>query len=441
MSNQNIVRLSQKLIIREENSDVLLFNKKNGAVISLHRKLFYDIHQNGISPSSKSSTELINILQKNLMLEYPTSINVLMSDSGDHLSKYPSLFQLHSENNPFIVLWAITSRCNFRCVYCFPDVQSLQNTVAPLTLSEMHNIKQQIIDAKVFQLTFTGGEALLNKNIWEVVPDLYQAGIRLILLSNGTSFGVDTISKIKKFDIVVGISLDGPNEEINAITRGAGWFEKTIHGINKLTFEKVPVAVLVTLTRFNFPVLEQCITFISNLGIKAITIQDLRPFGNKHNYNSMRLTIEQEKSLRPLINKIKIEHPDIDFNLTELFIFPAKNITKTKNNKIMQCPAGSCIAYIDFYGDLYPCTSLPTFKLGNILKNNNITNLWQHSAAIKELRSIKNQTMDCLTGCNACSSQKYCFGGCRGDALFYNNDVYGFASRCPKFMEIEHSAS
>lgn len=29
---------------------------------------------------------------------------------------------------------------------------------------------------------------------------------------------------------------------------------------------------------------------------------------------------------------------------------------------------------------------------------------------------------------------EYCDGGCRGDALFYNNNLYGLASRCPKNM-------
>jgi radical SAM protein with 4Fe4S-binding SPASM domain len=119
-------------------------------------------------------------------------------------------------------------------------------------------------------------------------------------------------------------------------------------------------------------------------------------------------------------------------NTTELMIFHKPHV----NGLIMQCPAGDNFAYIDFYGDLYPCTSLPSFKLGNLLTDSSVKELWQNSKPIKLLRNIKKTPLDNIPICHSCTNKSSCDGGCRGDALFYTDDLFGIPPRCP--MELEH---
>lgn len=97
----------------------------------------------------------------------------------------------------------------------------------------------------------------------------------------------------------------------------------------------------------------------------------------------------------------------------------------------MQCPAGENIAYNDYQGNLYPCTALPTFKLGNLTKSN-LTDLWRNSISINLLRKLKTRDKTELTNCQNCSNLRNCEGGCSGYALYFNNDIESMPSRCPK---------
>jgi radical SAM protein with 4Fe4S-binding SPASM domain len=100
----------------------------------------------------------------------------------------------------------------------------------------------------------------------------------------------------------------------------------------------------------------------------------------------------------------------------------------------MQCPAGDNFGYIDYQGNFYPCTSLLTFKLGNLTKAK-LTDLWQNSISINLLRKLKSRKKTELINCRNCFNLKNCEGGCRGDALYYNNDIDGLPSRCPQNLK------
>lgn len=426
------IKLSDKLVIREEDEGILLFHAINNAVIKLAPSLFKEVKA-GKLPDTQDYRKVIDILQKNDMLV------TKKSDVGDFVSAtqekdlFSNMFQLRSLKNPFNILWAITSRCNLKCMYCFPDVQSASFSCKSFPPESLDNITNQLIDAKVFQVTLTGGEALLEKNVWHVVKKLRQHNIKLFIISNGTTITDEAIESFKKYNMFVGVSFDASNEEVNAITRGAGVFAKSLQGIRALKAAGIPTVVLITLNRFNFPHLEEHVKFIyEELGIRHFTIQDLRPFGTKKNYDDVRLTQEQEAQLYELTENLQSSYQDAHFNLTELFILPHACSSVERNGKIMQCPAGYNTAYIDFYGDMYPCTHLPTMKLGNVLQDGTITELWRDSNAIKRLRGLQEQSIKKIPGCVDCSLSKYCNGGCRGDALFYNNDLYGLPSRCPK---------
>jgi radical SAM protein with 4Fe4S-binding SPASM domain len=188
----------------------------------------------------------------------------------------------------------------------------------------------------------------------------------------------------------------------------------------------------VTLTRHNFPFIEELLGILEAKGVEYIRLQDLRPFGTKDVYDNMRLTIEQERQLYETVCTAKQKYPSININTSELFVFSKENV----NGKIMQCPAGDNFGYIDFYGDIYPCTSLPSFRMGNLLGNASLSKLWQSSDAIVDLRRIKDMPLERIDECGKCTNRSYCDGGCRGDALFYCNDLFGLPSRCPKRLGI-----
>lgn len=425
------MRLRRSIIVREEVSNFLLYNGNNGGLISLAKPIYEELFIRGNGGVGRYS-DLHDWLSRNDFLE---------SEFGEHRAESPKVagnsrnmfFKLKSALNPLNVLWALTPRCNLRCIYCFPDARSHFERIEPRPLGALLDVANQIIEAKVLKVTLSGGECLLYPGMWRLAKCLRNAGITVALISNGTPLTDKVVDELRETGVCIGISIDGP-EDVNAKTRGSGVYRKAVRAVRKLVEASVPVSVLVTVTRYNFDVLDEHIAFIKSLGIVNVTLQDLRPFGSREIYDRTRLTVEQERLLPGAFERWCAAHPGMTIEPSELFIF-AKGRT---SGKVMQCPAGDNFAYIDFYGNVYPCTSLPSFKMGNLFAGDSLTEVWRRSEAIQLLRRIKCMKIDDLPGCSSCSNKLRCEGGCRGDALFYSNDLYGMPSRCPKRLGIIH---
>lgn len=432
------IKLSKHILSREEGDHILLYNYKNDAVLKISPELHQTFLAGEIQDTDDFRTAL-KILYKNGMLDDKSKNGEFQNEITSAVGTLSNLFDLKSLYNPFTVLWAITSSCNLKCIYCFPDVQSVQPTFISLPMEKLNRIADQLVEAKIFQLTITGGEAFLEKNIWKIIEKIRKNNIKVVVVSNGTTINKEIVQKVKQFEVIVAVSLDAYNEEINAKTRGKAVFKKIIDGINQLKNANIQVVVLITLTRFNFPYLKELIALVhEKLGIMHVTLQDLKHFGTKADYENLRLTIDQEKALYDQVSHLRQKYPKLFFNVTELFIFPREEYKKVKNDKIMQCPAGNNMAYIDFYGDMYPCTNLPMMKLGNVVFGKGITELWRNSKIMRRLRLLKEESLCHISGCDGCSFHDYCDGGCRGDAILSGNGLYGRASRCPKSLGVDH---
>jgi radical SAM protein with 4Fe4S-binding SPASM domain len=423
-----MTELDPKIIIREESNYYLLYNGKNLGLISLSKETFDKciIHDKWGNKDSKLQTWLY---ENDFLTKKPNKKNRDTPQLEDDSSKSElTFYDIKSEYSPLNLLWALSPKCNLSCIYCFPDAKTHSHSLCDPTTHQLLKIANKIIDAKVLKVTITGGECLLLENIWDVIKELKNAGITVAILTNGTSISEETLNKIRENELFIGISLDGPNEKSNSITRGPFVFEKTIKTITKLIKNNIPTTAMVTVTKHNFSELTQIAKLLSDLGVPSITLQDLRPFGTKETYDQLRLTAIQEKELENTLDKLTKSFPNIFFNSSELRIFHKSNA----NGLIMQCPAGDNFSYIDFYGDFFPCTSLKAFKMGNLLDDHSISELWQNSESTKLLRNIKKMSIDQIPACQSCVNKSFCDGGCRGDALFYNNDLLGTPSRCPK---------
>ena len=66
---------------------------------------------------------------------------------------------------PFDVQFDITYRCNERCVHCYLD----HDDHGELSTAEIKNILDQLADAGVFLLTFSGGEVFMRRDFFELI--------------------------------------------------------------------------------------------------------------------------------------------------------------------------------------------------------------------------------------------------------------------------------
>lgn len=145
--------------------------------------------------------------------------------------------------------------CNLRCRYCYQNPQRDARNV-PRSY-DMQRIKKAI-EQEGGPFTLFGGEALLvpGKDLEELWSWGFVRWGRNSIQTNGVLIEEDHIRMFKKYNVHIGISIDGPGS-LNAI-RAAGSEKKTKEAtaateraIKRLCKEGIPPSLIVTLHRLN----------------------------------------------------------------------------------------------------------------------------------------------------------------------------------------------
>src|SRR5580658_10378846 len=124
---------------------------------------------------------------------------------------------------PLALTYELSWRCNLACGYCdrhTPMRNELQRDEIFHALEQFHHLGMRVAN-------LDGGEALLHRNIDEIVDWLVQKKITVSMHTNGLLIPnkIETVRKLSS----VKISLDGPRENHDAM-RGIGSFDKALAG-------------------------------------------------------------------------------------------------------------------------------------------------------------------------------------------------------------------
>jgi len=348
---------------------------------------------------------------------------------------------------PFRVIWEVTRRCNLKCRYCHSPASDVRKVSKKeeyeLPLDSLLAIADRLIDAKVFEVTLSGGECLLRgEELFVLINYLRSNKIAVNIISNGLLMTKSVVQRLKDNDVSVAISLDTYTEEDQLITRGEGTFSKAIKAIRLLLSYGVRVNIACTLTRFNFDSLDRFIEFCVGLGVKTVILQNLIPGSDLSIYEHLKLTNEQENKLPDLLPKLLKKYRETYIQTTEVDFFSHLFYDKNSfdegeylpnpNNNLMSNSCSACHTggFIDYRGDLYPCTSFRMTPMGSLLETD-LLSLWLLSKNAKFVRSIRSKTTHDLPDCVECEFVSKCSGGCRGEAFSLTGNWYALHDRCP----------
>ena len=130
---------------------------------------------------------------------------------------------------------SVTSRCNFRCLYCMPNTpfewEPKENI---LSYEEMFEFLRLAIDEGIKKIRITGGEPLLRKDLDKFIKMLhdYAPHLDLALTTNGY-YLPEYASKLKKAGLKrVNISLDSLKPEIANKIAQKNILDRVLNGIN-----------------------------------------------------------------------------------------------------------------------------------------------------------------------------------------------------------------
>ncbi|OGQ96164.1 MAG: hypothetical protein A2521_12435 [Deltaproteobacteria bacterium RIFOXYD12_FULL_57_12] len=130
---------------------------------------------------------------------------------------------------------SLTDRCNYRCVYCQPEVEAPRKPYAEiLRYEEIERIARVAVGLGITKIRLTGGEPLVRKNITFLVERLAAIdGLReLNMTTNGSLLTPELARQLKQAGLTrINISLDTLDRgRFAGLTRG-GCLDDVLAGI------------------------------------------------------------------------------------------------------------------------------------------------------------------------------------------------------------------
>ncbi len=332
---------------------------------------------------------------------------------------------------PFSAMISVTNKCNLSCKYCCNN--STIDYTDDMSRDEILDVLRQLAEMKVFVIHFTGGEMFLRQDIFDFF-DAIKPWQRFTMRTNGTCITRKQIDRLSQYtnSLGIGISIDGSCEEINSLSRGSGYFKKSISTLEYMIKKGLWTNIMFTVTKFNYKDIENMTILAREYGCK-LTLNKLDPIGRATFDNSYGFTRDELEQLCNLVYEIDKKYPDV--LQAESFISRHNYLKQCKakayiseenfERAIPLCDVGFSFIYIDSNGNILPCSIMTEPVLGNI-RNDSLKAIWLDSPQMKKVRDLKKMCLaDIQCDKESCAYAANCSPGCRAISQRLHNSLYG----------------
>jgi AdoMet-dependent heme synthase len=293
---------------------------------------------------------------------------------------------------PISVHMDVTYRCNERCVHCYLD----HDDHGEMTTAEIKGVLDQLAEAGVFFLTFSGGEVFMRRDFFEILEYARGLMFNVKIKTNAVMIHESEAQRIRELGVdTIQISLYSHRAEVHdAITKLPGSFERSIKAIRFLREHGLKVTIANVLMTWNRHDSDGVQELAISLGAHYTLDPTITPMMDG-NTSVLSLRIAGEELPDVFAN------PKLVPNMEE-FCAPPKPVTED-DMEGYSCSAGHSFCYISPYGDVFPCVQFP-LPTGNI-RRQKFLDIWNHSPEMNEVRSIRAKD---LTTCSSCSHVSSC---------------------------------
>ena len=305
---------------------------------------------------------------------------------------------------PIAVHLDVTYRCNERCVHCYLD----HNDHGELTTAEIKGVLDQLAEAGVFFLTFSGGEVFLRRDFFEILEYARRLMFNIKIKTNAVMIDEEDARRIRELNIdTIQISVYSHRPEVHdAITKLPHSLERTIQAIRFLRDQGLRITIANVLMTLNSADQDGVQELAAELGVHYTVDPTITPMmDGDTSVLSLRIPGEELPGV--------FRNPALVGNQEE-YCAPPKPPSE-EDLEGYSCSAGHSFCYISPYGDVFPCVQFP-LPTGNI-RSQKFLDIWNHSPEMNEVRSIKAKD---LTVCSSCSHVSSC-SRCPGLAYVEGN--------------------
>ena len=314
---------------------------------------------------------------------------------------------------PLYVAWEITHRCNARCLHCYSGSGPEAECIGELSTAEALGLIDQLADAGLLVLAFSGGEPMMRSDWRELVGHAVARGLNVNIGSNGSTVTERTADDLKRLGVhSVTVSLDsdkpGAHEEFRQLP---GLFRLAVRAVQLLVERQVRVVVGFTPTRLNWQDGPGVVELAHSLGADAVNLSEYVPAGRGSLHlalqpGELREVLQEWIHLREVYRgRMAIQWHDCRVGLL---------VSEDEKRNYVGCGAGRLVARILPDGIVTPCVFLPT-AIGS-LRRETFRDMWSRSLLLQQFRERQGH----ISGnCGGCEHLATC-GGCRAVAYAYS---------------------
>lgn len=349
---------------------------------------------------------------------------------------------------PFLVVWDFTHKCNLSCKHCYSESGIIRKE--ELTTAEAKAVVDQLADAGVTALAFSGGEPLTRRDFFEVARHAADQGLYVSLATNGTLLTKENVQKLKQAKVnYVDISIDGATAKTHDDFRGvSGAFEKAMAGLKNCIEADLCVCIATTATKKNLEEMPAIIDLAEKIGAERFTNFNFIPTGRGKEHFDQDLSAEERERLMhyllarmskgckttiltttPQLARVGIQCQgasgtgEVTMSMAHMQTVKVTKKAIPLADFIGGCGAGRLYCSLSPQGDVHPCVFFPV-NAGN-LKKENFSDVWLNAPIFNALRDRGN-----LKGACATCKYKFICGGCRARASAYHDDFLASDPGC-----------
>lgn len=335
-----------------------------------------------------------------------------------------------------------TERCNLNCTYCYLP-EAMRRRGIRMSAAKMFDALERLRDflapnlpdGHKPQLIFHGSEPMMNRdNVFSAIErfeDDFVFGIQ----TNGTLLDDYALDFIRSRNISLGLSLDGPNPEINDRTRhtfnGKGAFDPVINVLNKLRGYR-NYSVITTVTTQNLAHLSEVVEAFHQLEVPTCMLNPLRCTlpgalqtrpGDEEFSEAYLKAVERSRQLY-----LETGRKLVIANFANAVIAMIAPAARKLMCDISPCGAGRCFFAVNARGDLFPCSEfigLPEFNGGNIFDQGVEAGLQS-----EQFRRVTGRKIEAMESCGTCPIRHFCGAPCPAEAYQLNGSIESPGAFC-----------
>lgn len=162
------------------------------------------------------------------------------------------------------------SSCNCRCVMC--DIWKSNGNTEQLTEADVRQLLVSLKELGTQWVVMSGGEALMNANLFRLCDLLRAKGMKTTILSTGLLLKKYAAQVVAQTDEVI-VSLDGSETVHNTIRRIPNAYQKLQEGVQAVKTLKVnfPISARCVIQRLNFADWPNIIDAAHQIGLDSIS--------------------------------------------------------------------------------------------------------------------------------------------------------------------------